>query len=261
MYPLAHAWMLTRLVSNPTPAAYLGCVWPDMRFEGSLSHSQSHASGAALAAYANTVADADGAREFRTFVTGVLTHGSEPHGFDWYSDEEWGGRPLAEKGYAFQRGSVLAAAAAAACDVPSYNGAWKAHNLIEIAFERPLYTAFPELGDALEAACADSALIERIASHLAGFFGLPAAELAAPMRRFRDVVLLRPHSARAWAPVYALQTRLKHSGANPDIPALERLIERAEDLIATDSQSYLEECVDRVGTMLRSAGLAQVTEE
>ncbi|MGH2516760.1 MAG: hypothetical protein ACRDHP_13995, partial [Ktedonobacterales bacterium] len=207
MYPLAHAWMLTRLVHTPAPAAYLGCVWPDMRFDGTLSHAQSHRSGAALAAYANTLADSAGAVAFRAFVAGVLTHGSEPRGFDWYSDEEYGGRQPEDKGYAFQRGKILSADAAAACDVPEYQGWWKAHNLIEIAFERPFCAAHPELGERLAAACADDELIERIASQLAGFFNLSMEKLAAPMRRFREVVLFRPESARAWAPMYALQTR------------------------------------------------------
>ncbi|MGH2514531.1 MAG: hypothetical protein ACRDHP_02650, partial [Ktedonobacterales bacterium] len=96
----------------------------------------------------------------------------------------------------------------------------------------------------------------RIASHLAGFFDLSMEVLAAPMRRFREVVLFQPETARAWAPMYALQTRLKHPGANPDIPALERLIERAETIIAADGQTYLEDCVERVGAMLREVSLS-----
>ena len=90
MFPLAHAWLLARVVPKPTPAHYLGCVWPDMLFDSPLSHPQSHRSGAALAAYAQSLADAEDAATLRAFVTGVLTHGSEPHGFDWYSDEEYG---------------------------------------------------------------------------------------------------------------------------------------------------------------------------
>ena len=261
MFPLAHAWLLARIVPKPTPAHYLGCVWPDMLFGSPLSHPQSHRSGATLAAYAQSLADAEDAASLRAFVTGVLTHGSEPRGFDWYSDEEYDGadppsRSEEERGYAFQRGKALASDAAAACDVPEYRGWWKAHNFIEIGFEYPLYAAHPELGDHLAAACTDERLISRIAGYLAGFFGQPAAALATPMRRFREVVLFQPATAGAWAEKYALQTRLKHSSAQPDVAAIARLIERAEGIIAADGQAYLDDCVARVGAMLCEVGLS-----
>ena len=253
MFPLAHAWLLSRVVSDPVPAHYLGCVWPDMLFDSPLSHPQSHRSGTALVAFAKSLGDSDTA-EFRAFVTGVLTHGSDPRGFDWYSDEEYGGRPAEERGYAFQRGKGLAADAAVACDVPEYQGWWKAHNLVEIAFERPLYAAQPELGDKLAAACTNERLIERIAGYLGDFFGHPSDSLAIPMRHFREVVLFQPESVDAWAEMYAVQTRLKHPGAQPSVPAIARLIERAESLIAADDQDYLDGCATRVAAMLREIG-------
>lgn len=252
MFPLAHAWLLSRIVLEPVPAHYLGCVWPDMLFDSPLSHPQSHRSGAALVAYTKTLTDSQDAATMSAFVAGVLTHGSEPRGFDWYSDEEYGGRPAEERGYAFQRGKALTLDAAAACDVPEYQGWWKAHNFIEMAFERPLYATHPQLGDQLAAACVDERLMEQIAGSLAGFFGQPAETLAVPMRRFREVVLLQPETASAWAAMYALQVRLKHPGSHPDETAIARLIERAEGLIAADGQAYLDDCAARVGAMLRT---------
>jgi hypothetical protein len=226
-----------------------------MLFESPLSHPQSHRSGAALAEYATTLVDAEEAAMFRAFVAGVLTHGSDPHGFDWYSDEEYGGRPPEERGYAFQRGKVFAAEAAVACGVPEHHGWWKAHNCVEIAFERPLYAAQPELGDHLAAACSDTWLIERVARHLAGFFDQPAAALVVPMRRFHEAVLFQPETVGAWAEMYAVQVRLKHPGAQPDVAAIARLIERAEDIIAVDGQAYLDDCAARVGAMVREIGV------
>ena len=256
MFPLAHAWLLSHVIPNPTAAHYLGCVWPDMLFASPLGHAQSHRSGAALTAFAKASGQDDDATTVRAFVAGVLTHGTEPHGFDWYSDEEYGGRPEEERGYAFQRGKCLTRAAAVACDVPEGQGWWKAHNLIEIGFERPLYAAHSELGDCLTAACMDERLIAEIAGRLAGFFSHPAEVLATPMRRFREVVLFQPRSAGAWAEMYALQVRLKHPGSQPNVAAIARLIERAESIIAADRQAYLDECAARVGAMVRDAGLS-----
>jgi hypothetical protein len=255
MFPIAHAWLLERLVNQPQPAHYLGCIWPDMLFSSPLSHTQSHREGAALATYARSLPPSTENDEFRAFVVGVLTHGAEPHGFDWYSDEEYGGRPREERGYAFQRARPFASEAAQACGLPEEQGWWKAHNLVEMAFETPLYSAQPHLGDQLAAACADEALHTRIAAHLASQYQLTAESLALPMHRFAGVVKLHPATVEQLARIYAVQVRLKHDGAVADVEALARLIARAQAEIAADRDIYLATCVTKVGEMLREMRL------
>ncbi len=250
MFPLAHAWLIQRLVPAPTAAHFLGCVWPDMLFGSPLSHTESHRSGARLVEAVNTIPTGSARDEFRAFVVGALSHGAEPHGFDWYSDEEYGGRPTAERGYAFQQAVPLAKDAARACGVALDQGWWKAHNLIEIAFEQPLYLAMPSLGASLADACADEALCTRIASVLAGIFGQPADALSGAMLRFPSVVTFVPATPRPQAETYAHQTRLKHAGSNPDVAALESLIERAQGIIAPTRDEYLATCKEAVGQMV-----------
>jgi hypothetical protein len=250
MFPIAHAWLIQRLVPAPTPAHYLGCVWPDMLFESPLSHTESHRSGARLVEAANTLPAGPARDEFRAFVMGALSHGAEPHGFDWYSDEEYGGRPASERGYAFQQAVPLAEDAARACGVAPDQGWWKAHNLVEMAFEQPLYLASPGFGASLADACTDEALCARVASVLAGVFGQPADALAGAMLRFPSVVTFAPATVRPQAETYAHQTRLKHAGSNPDAAALESLIERAQTIIAPTRDKYLATCVADVGRMI-----------
>lgn len=255
MFPIAHAWLLERLVDEPQSVHYLGCVWPDMLFSSPLSHTQSHREGAALAAYARALPPGEDGDAFRAFVIGVLTHCAEPHGFDWYSDEEYGGRPPEERGYAFQHARPFACEAARACGLPEEQGWWKAHNLVEMAFEPSLYADHPHLGDRLAAACADEALHARIAAHLASYYHESADSLAEPMRRFAAVVQLRPATVEQLARVYALQVSLKHDGAVADVAALADLIARAQAEIAADRDAYLETCVTQVDAMLRQVGL------
>lgn len=254
MFPIAHAWLVERLIPEPTPAHYLGCVWPDMLFGSPLSHMQSHRSGALLATQARTLGDPADAQVFRAFVAGVLTHGSEPRGFDWYSDEQYNDAPE-KRGYAFQHGRVITDETARACGIASEQGWWKAHNLVEIAFERPLYLAQPSLGERLADACGDEALRLRIAGVLSTTFHTPAEELETAMRRFPEVVQLRPATVEAEAEVYGVQVRLKHAGAQPDVSALAALIEWAEHDIAADTHDYLTTCVRQVGEMLTGMNL------
>lgn len=250
MFPIAHAWLIAQLVEQPTPAQYLGCVWPDMLFGSPLDHTRSHRSGRALAAHVNALDDGEHRPAFRQFVTGVLTHGSEPRGFDWYSDEEYGGLPAVARGYAFQHGRALADDTARACGLPPQEGWWKAHNIVEMAFERDLALNHPDLGGSLAAACADDDLTTSIAVELASVFALPATALRAAMRRFPSVVSLQPTTHAALAEVYAVQVRLKHPDAAPDIPALTQLIARAEALIAESKRAYLTTCARLVGEMI-----------
>jgi hypothetical protein len=221
-----------------------------MLFESPLSHTESHRSGARLVEAINTLPAGPTRDEFRAFVMGALSHGAEPHGFDWYSDEEYGGRPASERGYAFQHAVPLAEDAARACGVAPDQGWWKAHNLVEMAFEQPLYLAMPNLGASLADACADEALCARIATVLAGIFGQPADALAGAMQRFPSVVTFAPATPRPQAETYAHQTRLKHAGSNPHVAALESLIERAQGIIAPTRDEYLATCAQAVGRMI-----------
>jgi hypothetical protein len=80
LYPIAHAWLVERLVANPQPAHYLGCVWPDMLYASPLTHAQSHRSGRLLvgalpadgSAEAATAGDGDAFLTFCTSAVGAM---------------------------------------------------------------------------------------------------------------------------------------------------------------------------------------------
>src|SRR5262249_50827697 len=97
---------------------------------------------------------------------------------------------------------------------------------------------------------ADTSLTGIVARWLGAVFGVPAAELATAMQRFTEVVELRPASLEGLAAVYALQTRLKHSGAQPDAGAIAALIARAERISSSDRDRFLATCAAHVGAML-----------
>ncbi|HZC05767.1 MAG TPA: hypothetical protein VE338_09010 [Ktedonobacterales bacterium] len=250
MFPVAHGWLLAQLTEEPTPAGYLGCVWPDMLFGSPLTHPQSHKSGAELLAFARAL-PANAEREaFIAFTRGVITHGSEPRGFDWFSDEGYGDAGAHAKGYAFQRAAPLAARAAVVCGVPEEMGLWKAHNLIEMAFERALYAANIPAAQSLAAACANLELMARMSELLARYFAHEPAALAESMRRYAEMVALAPTSLDALAEAYTHQTRYRHPGAEPDASAIAALIGEAETIIAADRDAYLSVCLAGVRSTL-----------
>jgi hypothetical protein len=158
---------------------------------------------------------------------------------------------LEAHGYAFQRGQPLASAAAVACGLAEDQGWWKAHNLVEMAFEHTLFAERPARGDHLAAACTDTALVDHVAAALAQIFGAPAAALAHAMRRFPDVVAFRPARVETLAAVYAAQVRHKHPDSAPDTAAIAGLIERAHERIAPDYPTFLADSALAVDAMLQ----------
>lgn len=255
MFPIAHGWLLAELTEQPAAAAYLGCVWPDMLFGSPLAHPQSHQSGAGLLAFARGLPAGAERDEFMAFVRGVITHGSEPHGFDWFSDEGYGEESGRARGFAFQRGEPLAQRAAKACDVPEEMGLWKAHNLIEMSFETPLYTANPQAAHALTAACFDEPLMARIAAPLGRYFQHEPEALAESMRRYAEMVTLTPTTLDALGEAYAHQTRYRHAGSQPDAHAIADLIGEAQRLVAAERDDYLSTCLAGVRATLAACGV------
>lgn len=243
MFPIAHAYLMERLFAEPTPAHYLGCVWPDMLFTGPLTHTQTHKQGRDLLAFARA-----GAPDIVPFVRAALTHMADPHGFDWFSDEQYD--PGAAKGYAFVRAQPFAGDVVAATKVDPKDGLWKAHNFVEMSFEAALGQRFPHLGRAMAAACADRDLVASVTAPLARHFGQPAAALAENIFRFPATVALDVPTSLDLARAYATQLHFKHQIDDPDIPAMVGIIDRVWVAIAPDRETFLHTCVRAVAAVL-----------
>jgi len=243
MFPIAHAYLMEQLFAEPTPQHYLGCIWPDMLYDGPLTHRQTHRGCLPLLAFARAEAP-----EIIPFVRAALTHGAEPHGFDWFSDEAYDAG--AAKGYAFERGRPFVDDVVAATGVDAELGLWKTHNFVEMSFEIALGTQYPHLGRAVAAACADDALVRQVTSPLARHFGVDAAALAWDIHHFPEAMALETPDSMDLARAYAVQLEIKHQVKQPDIPAMAAIIDRIWTALAPDRAAFLAHCVREVRAVL-----------
>jgi len=243
MFPIAHAYLMEQLIAAPTAMHYLGCVWPDMLFGGPLTHPQTHRQGRELLAFARQHDPA-----VVPFVQAALTHGSEPHGFDWYSDESYD--VGAEKGYAFERARPFVPAIVAATGIDPEIGLWRAHNFIEMTFEIDLGRRFPHLGPAIRAACLDAPLVTQVTTFLAQFYGIDSAPLYTNIHNFQAAVALKSPDSQALAEKYSLQLQFKHNITNADVPAIAKILDQAWESIASDRDQFLATCVSQVASVL-----------
>jgi hypothetical protein len=243
MFAIAHAYLMERIFPERTPMHYLGCVWPDMLFNGPLKHEQTHRDCLALLADAH-----DHAPALVPFVRAAITHGEEPHGFDWYSDRAYD--PGAPKGYAFERARPFVAEVVAATKVSPDIGLWKAHNFVEMSFEIALGHAYPHLGPMVAAACTDKELVRAVADLAAAHFHVSAEELARNIIDFPATVALDQPTSLTLAQAYMHQLDLKHGVTDPDVPAMAGIIDRVWESIAPDREAFLEYCVREVAAMM-----------
>jgi hypothetical protein len=243
MFPIAHAWLMEQIFPDPTPLHYLGCVWPDMLFNGPLTHHQTHREGQGLLTFVRQEAP-----DLVPFVRAALSHGAEPHGFDWYSDE--GYDPAAERGYAFERARPFVADVIVAAHVDPQIGWWKAHNFVEMSFEMELGRVYPHLGPAVAEACANQPLVRRVAEVTALHFGSDADALAANILNFPSTVALAAPTSHDLAQAYAGQLTLKHQVADADVDAMAAIIERVWVSIAPDRDTFLAFCAREVAAMV-----------
>ena len=243
MFPIAHAYLMAKIFANPTPAHYLGCVWPDMLFNGPLTHQQTHRECLGLLEFAHREAP-----EIVPFVRAALTHGAEPHGFDWYSDEAYD--PGAEHGYAFERARPFVDEIVVATKVDPEIGFWKAHNFVEMSFEMALGQASPHLGRSVATACGDTELVKQVTEPIARHFGCDAEHLAVNITNFPYVVALETPTSTTLAQAYALQLRIKHGVTDADVPAMADILDRIWASIAPDRDAFLATAVREVTAML-----------
>jgi hypothetical protein len=243
MFPIAHAYLMERLFPHPTPDLYLGCVWPDMLFNGPLTHHQTHREGISLLKFAR-----HDVPDIIPFIRAALTHMADPHGFDWFSDEAYDAG--AERGYAFERARPFVDEVIAATHVAPELGLWKAHNFVEMSFEVALGDRYPHLGLEVASACHDVDLVRQVTEPLAFHFKQDAKALASNIMKFPSTVALDRPTSIDLATTYALQLAFKHGVTDADIPAMASIIDRVWDSIASDREVFLEHCVHEVAKAL-----------
>ncbi len=126
MYPQTHIYFAEKVLARENDSVALGSVFPDMIIGRYFNHLKAHSRGAEIYRYLRN----NGA--FSDFRDGVVTHGFDPKGLDYYGDEKYLDY---ERGYCFERGRPFVLATVMACNIPYEMGWWKAHNIIEMGVE------------------------------------------------------------------------------------------------------------------------------
>lgn len=246
MFPITHAAAVGRLVPAAGPLHILGAIFPDAVLINGLSWERAHRSGAALYAFMRTRAPAG-----LPFAFGMMTHGVEPAGLDYYGDHKYADF---EKGYAFEEARPYAARVAAICHLPEQMGWWKAHNFVEMAIEWLIARQHPDLGPQVEDALTRAVEFSFLSAPLAVFFEQDGMDLLRSLTAMTPFLALSPITPATLAERYQLQIRQKHSVEAIEVDQAAALIEEIAGAIQPRCWDFWEDVLGRMGEMLEVEG-------
>lgn len=246
MFPITHAYAVSRLVPGAGQLHILGAIFPDAVLTNGLSWDRAHRSGAALYAFLRARAPAG-----LPFALGMITHGVAPAGLDYYGDQQYA---TFEKGYAFEEARPYAARAAAICRLPETMGWWKAHNLVEMALEWLIAQRYPELGPRVAAALTQTAACAFLAPHLAAFFEREGPDLLHSLPAMVPFLALDPITPATLAERYERQVRLKHGVEAIAVDQAAALIVEIAAAIQPRCWAFMEDVLGKMGALLAAEG-------
>lgn len=233
MYPLAHLYFARKALSFADDALLLGSIYPDMAIISGIDWEESHRLGFKLWQHFCRKG-----RPLAYFSLGVISHGVEPPGLDYYSDEKYGSF---EKGYCFEKARPLIDDVIKACFISAGDGWWKAHNFIEMGIELYLFDKFPHLLTLLKRTLNNDGLIKIISRELSYLLGKEESLLEKSFLTFRRFVAGEKLDARLLAQRYQRQIYYRHNIASIDLNSCSDIILEGKKLVAPDIQDFFND--------------------
>lgn len=233
MYPLTHLYFAEKVLGSLDDKIALGSIFPDITILIGIAWKKSHTLGLELW------------RHFKeknncliNFSLGVITHGIEPRGLDYYSDEKY---KDFERGYCFEKARPLVESVVEACYIPSGDGWWKAHNFVEMGIELYIHEKYPHLLPLLLKALENIALIRKLCQDLSFILGKDKADIQKAFLAFRDFVNEEPLDAQLMALRYQKQIYFRHNIEYIDLKKCQSIIEKTRELILSDIEDFFQE--------------------
>ncbi len=236
MYPLAHLYFAEKALAQRDLETVLGSIFPDVLFFSGYDWHYSHSLGVRFWESLN-----GHGRTMGLFCRGVISHGIDPRGLDYYSDQQY--RDY-EKGYCYEKARPLIKAVLEACDLSPAEGWWKAHNFIEMGAELYLYARRPDLLTRLHQALAATGTIARICKNMEIIFPGRADLLEQGYRLFREFIERGEMDARSLALGYRDQMFLRRQVTAVDLGQFTDIIERSREIVTPDLELFFAEVAE-----------------
>lgn len=229
MFPQTHVHFARRVLGRMSDTIALGSIFPDTIINPNLGHKEAHSLGSSLM---NIFREKD---ELIDFARGVITHGIEPNGLDFYGDEQY---LDFERGYCFEKARPLVEQTTRACNIPERMGWWKAHNIVEMGIELHV-SGDNRYGDIIRSACNNNELIRHISRELPPGICPSASFLLQRIRKFPHYIEVNEITPESLAKKYGIQMHARH-GVQIDTVEVAKLISNAAERIVDDIEDFFK---------------------
>ncbi len=234
MYPQTHVFFAHKLFGFLSDALVMGSIFPDIAAGLYTDRNESHGKGSKMLLFLQEVG------ELNEFAMGVITHGIDPKGLDYYGDEKF---LSYERGYCFEKGRLIVDETIEACNLPVSMGWWKSHNIIEMGIELFINNSY--CSTALESAFANDVLVSEISACMARFYTAEPGIFQKRIQNFFNYIEITKITAESLAARYDMQMYTRHK-IHIDIPRVTGLIFKAGELIAQDFNDFFNLALDNV---------------
>ena len=204
-------------------------MFPDTIIVSGLEWNLTHKPGLALLGELA----ASGEHE-RSFALGWLSHVTDPHGLDYFSDDAY---PGTRRGYCFELALPNSRRAAEICGLPEELGWWKAHNFVEMGIELLAAHDWPEGAGRCEMALAKAGEHDATIRRAASLLDVDAQSTRDGYEGFSCFLRFDDISPEGLASAYERQVQAKHGVEHIDRDAAASLIEEC----ACVAESTLED--------------------
>ncbi|HHT46046.1 MAG TPA: hypothetical protein GX004_01980 [Firmicutes bacterium] len=242
MYPLTHIYFAKRVLGYLDDPTALGSIFPDMLILSGITWKESHTLGKQIWRFFRGKQS-----DLVNFSLGVITHGIEPKGLDYYSDEKY--RHF-ERGYCFEKAKPLIDRVVDACNIASDDGWWKAHNFIEMGVELYINEKHPRLLISLQRAFYNVALIRKLCRELSPLLSRDAEILEKNFSTFKSFIDEEPLDAHLLALRYQRQIYFRHNIESIDLEESRDIIHKGKELVIDDIEDFFSEVKEEVRCVL-----------
>lgn len=215
MFPLVH-WYFGKRMAAPSSLLALGGTLPDLGGGMGLERNRAHVAGKELYAWCKQEAP-----ELLPAAQGMIVHGVDPKGVDYYADEAWSG---GERGWCFQLCEPFVPQVIKACALPEKWGLWKGHNFVEMAMELVVKELEPSLSDELMQASADKGAIDALTAGLKNCFDLEEPRIRQMLGLLPVIFSIEDTTAQSLAQHYKENLARMYDIQNSDVSAMTELL-------------------------------------
>ena len=245
MFPIVHYYANTVTYGQVPPLMALGGLFPDLAAGTGMARDEAHQMGAALYRWCTAETPA-----MLPLALGIISHGTMPHGVDYYADEHW---PDCEKGWCFEQGKPWIERIATVTRLPERFWWWKSHNFVEMSCELLTIEACPFIGNSIMATLNDDALLSYAATELSRYTGKDRELISGMFRKAPQIFSLVEVSPRTLAQQQETAFRRRHNVFNADIEGMASLLEEMKETLRPSYITYMEEMTCLVSTMLKKS--------